>query len=714
MVTYVVGLDEEAATQLPLVGGKGAGLAALVRTPGVRVPAAFCVTTDAYRSVLAAAGVDPQLDRLAGLVAGDAGAIAQASAAIRTAVEATPIPAEAVEQIDRHLAALGEQTAVAVRSSATAEDLPTASFAGQQESYLNVRGRDAVLQAISRCWASLFTERAVTYRLRNGFDHRAVGLAVVVQAMVFPDAAGVLFTADPLTSNRSACSIDAGFGLGEAIVSGLVDADHYLVVNGRISERRVVPKRTVVRPLAGGGTEATAVDPGRQTRPALTDEQVLRLAGLGRRIEARMGRPQDIEWCLVDGDVFVVQSRPITTLFPLPDLPAGTSRVYMSFGHQQMMTDAMTPLGLSFFIAQFEEEALPTVELGGRIFLDLSHDLASPVGRLTLRLVMGSIDPIMLHAVKVLVRRRAFMRSLPRGPRYFSMGSGYFTWRLPLEAIRAYRRNDPDRVPTFMAQREATLAAARATLEGLSGEAVFDFIGQDFRQLKQDIQDPQGMGTVYAGMVAQALVNRTARRTLRDPEAGSVLARAVTHDVTAEMGVALLDVADVVREHPAAMDGLAHLGDADFFDGLARLEGGPEVAAAIRAFLDRYGMRCAGEIDITRPRWNEQPTALVPMILIAASPGTVEGRARVILSVEQADLAPGDILVTTFTDPSWTPAFLSITGLVTEVGGQATHGSVIAREYGLPAVVGVENVTRLVTDGQRIRVNGTDGYVEVL
>lgn len=875
MVTYVVEVEDEAATRLSLVGGKGAGLAALVRTPGVRVPAAFCVTTEAYRAVLAAAALDPLLDRLAGLAADDGAVIAATSAAIRTALEATPIPAEVVEQIDRHLAALGDRSPVAVRSSATAEDLPSASFAGQQESYLNVRGRADVLRSISRCWASLFTERAVTYRLRNGFDQRGVELAVVVQQMVFPEAAGVLFTADPLTSDRKACSVDASFGLGEAVVSGLVDTDHYLVTDGRIVDRRVAAKRTVVRPLAGGGTGTTTVDPGRQTRPALTDDQVLRLARLGRTIEANLGRPQDIEWCLIDGDFCVVQSRPITTLFPLPDLPAGSARVYMSFGHQQMMTDAMTPLGLSFFVAQFEEDALPTVEVAGRIFLDLSHDLASPIGRLTLRLVMGGIDPIMLNAMKVLIRRRAFMRSLPRGRRYFSMGSGYFTWRLPVEAIRAYRGNDPDLVPALMAERRARLEATRRTVEGLSGEAVFDAIRQDFRQLKQDIQDPRGMGIIYAGIVAQALVDRTARRTLRDKAAGTVLARAVAHDVTAEMGVALLDVADVVRGHPEVMAGLARLGDADFFDRLERLEGGPETTAAIRGFLDRYGMRCAGEIDITRPRWNEQPTALVPMILsavrtlgpdarqgfteaaveaadakerelldrirrqpggrrrarrvartisrmrnlagyreypkylmvghywmikqalmreadglaregvieapddvrfltldefreavrtrrvdgaviaarrarfaldarltpprvmtsegevftggydtsrmpagalpgIAASPGTVEGRARVILSMEQADLEPGDILVTTFTDPSWTPAFLSITGLVTEVGGRATHGSVIAREYGLPAVVGVENVTRLIPDGRRIRVNGTEGYVQLL
>ena len=210
-----------------------------------------------------------------------------------------------------------------MRSSATAEDLPTASFAGQQDTYLNVVGPAAILQHVSRCWASLFTERAVTYRLRNGFDHRKVHMAVVVQQMVFPHAAGILFTADPVTSNRKVASVEAGFGLGEALVSGLVNPDVYKVRDGEVVATTIATKQLAVHASPAGGTQEQAIEPERQEQPALTDAQVVRLAQLGRRIEAHFGRPQDIEWCLVDDDFQIVQSRPITTLFPIPDADDG-------------------------------------------------------------------------------------------------------------------------------------------------------------------------------------------------------------------------------------------------------------------------------------------------------------------------------------------------------------------------------------------------------
>ena len=220
--------------------------------------------------------------------------------------------------ITRSAARLGGQAAYAVRSSATAEDLPTASFAGQQDTYLNVVGSAAILQHVSRCWASLFTERAVTYRLRNGFDHRKVQMAVVVQQMLFPQAAGILFTADPVTSNRTVTYVEASFGLGEALVVGLVNADVYEVRDGEAVARAVAAKQLAIHASPAGGTQELAIEPARQEQPALTDAQVVRLAPLGRRIEAHFGQPQDIEWCMVDDGFQIVQSRPITTLFPSP------------------------------------------------------------------------------------------------------------------------------------------------------------------------------------------------------------------------------------------------------------------------------------------------------------------------------------------------------------------------------------------------------------
>ena len=321
---HVLGLQEVDEMQVAVVGGKGAHLGALSRMDGIRVPAGFCVTTDAFRRIMAEApSIDDRLDQLPRLNPDDREAIRTLSAEIRRTIEGIAIPGDLAAAIIRALAQLGEQAAYAVRSSATAEDLPTASFAGQQDTYLNVVGPAAILQHVSRCWASLFTERAVTYRLRNGFDHRKVHMAVVVQQMVFPDAAGILFTADPVTGNRKVASVEASFGLGEALVSGLVNPDVFRVRDGEVVAESIAAKQRAVHASPAGGTQEQAIEPQRQEQPALTDAQVVRLARLGRRIEAHFGRPQDIEWCLVDDGFEIVQSRRLPRCSPSPSPATG-------------------------------------------------------------------------------------------------------------------------------------------------------------------------------------------------------------------------------------------------------------------------------------------------------------------------------------------------------------------------------------------------------
>src|SRR5437016_5094007 len=391
MGSHVLGFPEIDHTQVAVVGGKGARLGERSRIEGRRVPAGFCVTTDAFQRIMAQApSIDDRLDRLSRLKPVDREAIRTLSAEIRRTLEGIVIPDDLAAAITRGLARLGEQVACAVRASATAEDLPTASFAGQQDTYLNVVGPAAILQHVSRCWASLFTERAVTYRLRNGFDHRKVHMAVVVQQMVFPEAAGILFTADPVTSNRKVVAVEATFGLGEALVSGLVNADAYKLRDGEVVAKAVATKQLAMRASPAGGTQEETIDPERQEQPALTDAQVVRLAQLGRRIEAHFGHPQDIEWCLVDDDFQIVQSRPITTLFPIPAGDGQETHLYISVGHQQMMTDPMKPLGLSFWQMTTPR---PMFEAGGRLFVDVARDLASPTSRARL-LVLGKSDPL--------------------------------------------------------------------------------------------------------------------------------------------------------------------------------------------------------------------------------------------------------------------------------------------------------------------------------
>src|SRR5688500_306854 len=378
MGCYVLGFQEIDQTQVVVVGGKGAHLGELSRIEGLRVPAGFCVTTDAFQRIMAEApSIDDRLDRLSRLKPDDREAIRALSAEIRQTLEGVAIPGDLAAAVTDALAQLGERAAYAVRSSATAEDLPTASFAGQQDTYLNVVGPAEILRHVSRCWASLFTERAVTYRLRNGFDHRKVHMAVVVQQMVFPQAAGILFTADPVTGNRKVASVEASFGLGEALVSGLVNADVYKVRDGEVVSKAVATEQ-----------------------PALTDAQVVRITQLGRRIEAHFGRPQDIEWCLVDddfqGDDFqIVQSRPITTLFPIPEAGDRENHVYVSVGHQQMMTDPLKPLGLSVWQMTTPR---PMAEAGGRLFVDVTQALASPASRASILGVLEKSDPLIRDA----------------------------------------------------------------------------------------------------------------------------------------------------------------------------------------------------------------------------------------------------------------------------------------------------------------------------
>jgi pyruvate,water dikinase len=867
---YVLGLEEIGKTQVALVGGKGAHLGELSRIEGIGVPAGFCVTTDAFRRIMTMVPwIDDQLDRLSRLDPGDRQAIRTLSAEIRRTLEGIAIPDDLAAAITRSVTRLGGQAAYAVRSSATAEDLPTASFAGQQDTYLNVVGLAAILKHVSRCWASLFTERAVTYRLRNGFDHRKVHMAVVVQQMIFPQAAGVLFTADPVTSNRKVVSIEASFGLGEALVAGLVNADVYQVRDGEVVARAVATKQLAIQARPAGGTQELAIEPESQEQPALTDAQIVRLAQLGRRIEARFGYPQDIEWCLVDDGFQIVQSRPVTTLFPIPATSDQGNHVYVSVGHQQMMTDPMKPLGLSLWQLTTPR---PMSEAGGRLFVDVTEALGSPASRAALLKVLGRSDPLIGDALQAISERDDFIPTLPdRGPGPYEAAA---------DSAPAPIETDPAIVAELVERSQASIATLKRDIRTKSGPALLDFILTDVQELRRILFDPQSLQVIMAAMQASWWLNEQLQAWLGEKNVADTLTQSVPGNVTSEMGLALLDVADVIRPHPDVVAFLQHVEDESFLDKLPALAGGREARDAIQAYLDKYGMRCVGEIDITKPRWSERPTTLVPMILgniknfepgagerrfeqgrqkawkkeqelltrlralpdgkgpdgarkaeeakrmidririfagyreypkyhmisryfvykqallndaerlvqarvlreredifyltfaelhdvvrtnqvddqlirqrkdafrsyqaltpprvltsdgevvtgtyrradvpagaltgLPVSAGTVEGRARVILDMAEADLEAGDILVTAYTDPSWTPVFVAIKGLVTEVGGLMTHGAVIAREYGLPAVVGVEHATRLIRDGQQIRVHGTDGYIEIL
>jgi len=549
-------------------------------------------------------------------------------------------------------------------------------------------------------------------------------------------------------------------------------------------------------------------------------------------------------------------------VFPIPAVGDQENHVFVSVGHQQMMTDAMKPLGLSLF----QLTALrPMYEAGGRLFVDVTLALASPASRAGLLEVMGKLDPLIRDALETTVDRGDFIPSLPdEDPGQLPAGGT----PVPIET-------DPAIVTQLIGRSEASLAVLQHDIQMKSGRALLDFILADLEEWKGLLSQPLSRQAIMAGIDSTWWLNDQLQEWLGEKNVADTLTQSAPHNVTSEMGLALLDVADAIRPHPDVVAFLQDVDDEGFLDGLSKLAGGREARDAILTFLDRYGMRCVGEIDITRPRWSEQPTTLVPVILgniknfapgagnrrfeqglqeaskkedevlqrlrplpdgdqkddetkrmidrvrtfigyreypkygivsryfvykralleeagrlvqanvlrekedifyltlpelrdvvhtqhvddqligerkdlftsyqaltpprvltsdgeavagayrrddrpttaligVGVSAGTIEGRARVILDMADAEVEPGDILVTAYTDPSWSPLFVAIDGLVTEVGGLMTHGAVVAREYGLPAVVGIEHATQLIRDGQRIRVNGTDGYVEIM
>src|SRR5581483_6384083 len=597
--------------------------------------------------------------------------------------------------------------------------------------------------------------------------------------------------------------------------------------------------------------------------------QILQLEHIGRKIEEHFGCPQDIEWCLVDNTFYIVQSRPITTLYPIPEANDQENHVYASVGHQQMMTAPMKPLGLSLFQLT---AVRPMYKAGGRLFVDVTQQLAAPVSRQNLLNVIGQHDPLIKDALMTIIERGDFIKSLPDDKQEQSSGkSNQGPSPAGFQTLNDY---DPAIVSDLIRRSETSIEELKHNVQTKSGLDLFDFILEDIQQLKKSLSDPQSFGVIMTAMNASSWINENMMKWLGEKNVADTLSQSVPNNITSEMGLALLDVADAIRPYPEVINYLQHAKDDSFLDELVKFDGGQEARDALSAFLNKYGMRCVGEIDITKTRWSEKPTTLVPTILsniknfeprashrrfeqgrelalkkeqellerlkqlpdgeqkaketkrmidlirnligyreypkygivtryfvykqallkeaerpvqanllhekediyyltfqelreavrthklddqiiskrtdeyklyekltpprvitsdgeiiageykrenlpaeaivgLPVSSGVIEGRARVILNMEDADLEDGDILVTSFTDPSWTPLFVSIKGLVTEVGGLMTHGAVIAREYGLPAVVGVENATKLIKDGQRIRVNGTEGYVEI-
>ena len=850
-VPLVLDLAELSADRIADVGGKAANLGELIRA-GFDVPPGFCVTTTAYRMVVRGTVVED----------GSATDAPVARSAVLTAV----VPQQVIAAITAGYASLGADIAVAVRSSATAEDLPGASFAGQQDTYLNVVGIDDVLDAVHRCWASLWTDRAVAYRSAQGVDGAGVALAVVVQRMVDAATAGVLFTADPVTGRRRQAVIDAAHGLGEAVVSGSVDPDRFVVdtATGVITERR---------PASGDG--------------CLTDGQVRALARLGGKVEASFGVPQDIEWAFdAAGHPWLTQSRPITTLFPQPlrhkPLPAGDTRVYFCVSLAQGLQRPITPIGIATFrvlgsaflgLAGYAPDRIADGPGGfavaaGRVFVDATPVLRSEVGRAIVPRMLDIMEARSAVVLRGLLQDARFVL-LPGSRRRALPAVARLVWtlRLPLVAGQAL-------VSPAAAQRRVArmLVELRATPVPGAGGDVRQRIDGVVTMLAGALPlAPRALPAAVAGFAALAVAGRLLRGEADWDGLQSVL-RGAPDNVTTAMDLALWALATTARQDEPSASALQTSQASEL---AVRYRAGdlPDVLQrGLAAFLAAYGQRAVAEIDLGLPRWSEDPTHLfgvlagylrlddesaapdrhfrrgadeatatiatlvararrrgraraavvgfclrraralaglrempkflmitafararavlleigdelagagaladpsdvcfldydeiadaatgvdvrervshrraeyrsellrrhVPRVLLSdgtepeavavaagsTQPGTLTGTpaaagvvtavARVVLDPERASIMPGEILVAPSTDPGWTPLFLTAGGLVMEMGGANSHGAVVAREYGIPAVVGVAGAIEAITTGMLLTVDGANGTV---
>jgi len=774
-------------------GGKGANLGELIRR-GLPVPDGFVVTTDAYASIEV-----PTHDR--------------------TSYEAVRMPEPLAAAIADAYATLGGG-AVAVRSSATAEDLPGAAFAGQQDTYLNVVGEVALLDAVRRCWGSLWTERAIVYRERLRIDPADVRIAVVVQRMVDADAAGVMFTADPVTGARDEIVVEASAGLGEAVVSGLVTPDRY-VLSRDGAVRRFTPGRreVVVRAAAAGGIVHEDGEVAASTANGashLSNPQLAELARRGAEIAEHFGRPQDVEWAVASGRVWLLQARPMTALPPPP------------------IRGRLNPLRrrLSGVLLEF----LPSRPYPMDMSTWVPHGPAGLMAKLTASIgLRGAFEGFLLEEDGVVTR---FVPPRPRPTPRILLA--------PFLVASRARRHDParwQRDPRYLRYRESVREFAARDLGGMEWRALIRMprealaLVEPVTDLRIDYLPGSGVALVRLAVALKLSRGRRASRDLRlgdllldgrsrteqanrDLEALAAVVRAdpgLARRVAEEDPVALVPVMasvsqfrTLIAEHGhretaspllatsptwgeapevvvglvkvllAAPSGAVRPGARPKLEGLSprlrrRIERARVGAAfredthyeftrplpLLRASLLEIGHRltAAGALDRADDVWHLRleelealsspdaaaagdlrqrvvarsarreelsgtrlidPRAVFPQrdagdAIVAGEPasgGQATGPVRIVRDpAEFGRVEPGDILVCPYTNPSWTPLFQRAAAVVVDSGGIGSHAAIVAREYGIPAIMGTAVGTSSLREGQRVTVDGDTGRV---
>jgi rifampicin phosphotransferase len=860
-------LDAPLAGDVAASGGKSVGLHRML-VAGLPVPPGFVVTTAAFDAVIGGdEKVRASIEKLNDCAPGMP--LREGAIAVREAILACELPEEFAREIIEAWESITKNAPVAVRSSATAEDLANASFAGQQDTYLSIETRRELLDAVRRCWASLYTERAVVYRRTHGFDKAHVSMAVVIQQMIQAESAGVLFTADPLSGHRGISVVEAVAGLGEALVSGHVTPERYRIRN----------KDSWVLERRGTQGQTLGVDGG-----LLPDSALAQLNALGQKSAAHNGMPMDIEWAFAKNKIWLLQARPITTLWPLPEgKPLEPWRVYVSLGHIQVYTAPFSYVGISMFariipLARDENTGLSKLihRIGDRIYVDFTPALSRQPFRTLLPIFLMNASEQIAKRLQVAAKREE-MDSVPEASRARVGRALPILLRLLAQGVKNIR-SEPNTVRDIYIEKLESIAKLQGermkkaeTLEQRL-DTMFEDLGQILVDLVQEV-----VPRLLPAMMLAKFVPRLA--AWLDPEIDSrLLLQGLEGNITTEMDMSLADIGDVARDIPQIV---AALKDSDPIPQLETLRKDPDCKAFFQVwdkFLEENGHRGVGEIDPGTPRWREdsrlplrsvagalerprgalraQHHALTKQaeecrdklveaarkkpfgsvlasftkgainrmrILLAArehhkfymvktidrlrtvtleagqflhsagviesaddiwflelneireavkkaqsarkdslhalivkrralreryanmnppavmtsegeaiqyvddrvippnslagtsvSGGIYEGTARVVFDPAREELGAGEVLVARFTDPGWTPLFGHAGALVMEVGGQMTHGSVIAREIGIPAVVAVEGATARIRSGDRIRVDGEGGFVTIL
>ncbi|MBT3337859.1 MAG: hypothetical protein HN855_04285 [Anaerolineae bacterium] len=912
-------LDSTEAT-LEKVGGKGANLARLARA-GFNVPNGFLIPIDSYKEFVEENGLDTIIRAaLDNLDFNDPSALQEASQRIRSQFGLGSV-SRALDAALRIAYGWIGAPPVAVRSSATAEDLPDMSFAGQQDTFLNIIGADELSNAVISCWSSLWTARAIGYRARNEIPQEDVSLSVVVQEMVEADVSGVMFTSNPLSGKRDEIVIDATFGLGEALVSGQVEPDNYIIqtalhsksalqsafadaprsathpkadaMHFSIKSKTLGAKATVIRGNAKGGITITNVDQAKIQ--ACPDKVILQLAEIGQKIQEEYDFPQDVEWAYYKDNLYILQSRPITSLYPLPpNLASSPLRAMIGLHVMQGVIEPYSPLGmqtlenvlsgaaLAFGADYSYKNQTAFHEAGERIWIDVTSIIKHPLGHKAYPTAIKSIDPAVGQIFENLLNDPQFSPS--HQPPKLRTIINLLKFIIPFWGrIFRYWYKPEDGAALFRNLTNAKIAKTQARSK-TSGDLWENFrehiaIWGESRFVFSDMVVPHGVSAVVAGMVPFFGILQRFSKEVGEPQLYLEISRGLPNNVTTEMDLFLWktaqDIAADTESQLAFAESPAFQLATDY-----QQDALPSIAQqSLAQFMSRYGMRGLGEIDMGRIRWREEPLHIIqtlqsylkitdpdlapdvvfargtkaaelagkrletkvrqlksgklksrlvrwaisryrplaglreapkffaiqmlgiiregilesgkslvaenllekeddlfflkiedleeiakkesiseemlekisekralraremrrkmlPRVLLSdgraffeglrdinnengifgdpVSPGMVEGRVRVVLNPHATQLQVGEILVCTGTDPAWTPLFLAAGGLVMEVGGLMTHGSVVAREYGIPAVVGVHEATTRLKTGMIIRVDGSSGVIEIM